>query len=40
MLNGLRCMVNWLVEVRSITYVFMSNGSSVPFFNDTAMDQP
>ncbi|WP_274521024.1 hypothetical protein [Neobacillus niacini] len=40
MLNGLRFMVNWLVEVRSITYVFMSNGSSVHFFNYKAMDQP
>jgi hypothetical protein len=30
MLNGLRCMVNWLVEDRSITYVVMYNGSSVP----------
>lgn len=40
MLNGLRFMVNWLVEVRSITYVFMINGSSVSFFNYKAMDQP
>jgi hypothetical protein len=40
MLNGLVCMVNLLVEVRSITYVFMSNGISVPFFNYTVMDQP
>jgi hypothetical protein len=38
MLNGLRCMVNWLVEVRFTTYEFMSNGSSVTFFNYTAMD--
>lgn len=39
MLNGLRCMVNWLVDVRFSTYRFMSNESSVPFFNYTAMDQ-
>lgn len=39
MLKGLRFMVNWLVEVRSITYVFMSSGSNVPFFNYNAMDQ-
>jgi hypothetical protein len=39
MLTGLRRMVNCVVEVRSTTYVFMSNGSSVPFFNYTAMDQ-
>jgi hypothetical protein len=40
MLNGLRFMVNWLVEVRFITYVSMCNGSSVPCFNYKAMDQP
>lgn len=39
MLNGLRFMVNWLEDVRSITNLFMSIGSSVPFFNDKAMDQ-
>jgi hypothetical protein len=39
MLIGLRCMVNGLIEVRSTTYVFNSNGSSVPFFNYTATDQ-
>ncbi|MFB3167693.1 hypothetical protein P5G62_011310 [Neobacillus sp. 179-C4.2 HS] len=37
MLNGLRFMVNWLVKVRSITYVFMSNRSGVPFFNYKSM---
>lgn len=40
MLNGLRFMVNWIVEVRSITYVFMSNGRSVSFFNYKAINQP
>ncbi|MFP7296854.1 hypothetical protein [Neobacillus niacini] len=40
MLIGLRFMVNWIVEVRSITYVHMANGSSVPFFNDKTMEQP
>lgn len=35
MLNGLRFIVNWIVEVR-----YMSNGSSVPFFNYTVMNQP
>ena len=40
MLNGLRFIVNCLVEVRSITYVFLSNGSSVPCFDYKAMDQP
>jgi hypothetical protein len=39
MLNDLRCMVKGLIEVRSTTYVFISNGSSVPFFNYTTMDQ-
>ncbi len=39
MLIDLRCMVNGSVEVRFTTNVFMSNGSSVPFFNYTAMDQ-
>jgi hypothetical protein len=40
MLNGLRFMVNRLVDVRSVTYVFMSIGSSVPCFNYKAMVQP
>jgi hypothetical protein len=39
MLIGLRCMVNGLVEVCSTTYVFITNGSSVPIFNYTTMDQ-
>jgi hypothetical protein len=40
MLNGLRFMVDWVIEVRFIKYVFMSEGSSVPFFNYKTMDQP
>ncbi|WP_281172182.1 RAxF-45 family protein [Fictibacillus gelatini] len=41
MLNGfLRCVVNWFVEIRSITYAVLSNGISVPFFNYTTMEQP
>ncbi|MDF2854982.1 MAG: hypothetical protein K0Q87_833 [Neobacillus sp.] len=39
MLIGLRCMVNGLIEGCFNTYVFISNGSSVPFFNYTTMDQ-
>jgi hypothetical protein len=39
MLNGLRFMVNWFVEVRSIRYACMSFASSVAFFNYKAIDQ-
>jgi hypothetical protein len=37
---GLRFMDNWIVEVRSITFVHMSNGSSVPCFNYKTLDHP
>lgn len=40
MLNGIRFMVNWFVEVRFIKNVSIPNGSSVPCFNYKAMDQP
>ncbi|MDQ0971525.1 hypothetical protein QFZ31_001403 [Neobacillus niacini] len=40
MLNGLRFIVNCIVEVRSITYVFMSTGSSVPCVNYKTTNQP
>jgi hypothetical protein len=40
MLNDLRFMVNWIVEVRSITYVFSLMGAVVSIFNYKAMDQP
>jgi hypothetical protein len=40
MLSGLQFIVNCIVEVRSFTYVFMSNGSSVRCFNYKLMDQP
>ncbi|MED2973646.1 MULTISPECIES: hypothetical protein [Fictibacillus] len=40
MLNGVRCMVDWLtVEVRSITHVIAVNGRSLSKFHTTLVHQ-
>jgi hypothetical protein len=40
MLMGLRFIDNWIVEVSSITFGHMSNGSSVPCFTYKTLDHP